>query len=442
MKKNIAIIGAGFGGLAAAYDHLKAGNTVTIYESTDQVAGLAAGFKEPHWDWSIERFYHHWFASDQHMLGLIAELGWSDRVIFQRPFTVIYWEGKFHPFDSIFSNIPLFLLKHFSLIDVIRYGSVGAYLRFSPIWKPLEKETAAGWTRRWFGRHIFETQWGPLLDSKFGEKNARQVNMAWLWARLHSRTTRLGTFQGGFQAFADAFAARLREMGAHIRLSTPVTEVRAGVGTGNGNGCVEVISAGETAVYDQCLVTTSPGLLARMAPGLPGDYLRGLLDLKHMGAVVMVVSLKRQLSDQGYYWFNLPKSAGFPFLALVEHTNFVDPVHFGGDHLVYAGDYLENDHEYFNLSQEELLKRFLPAFEKINPQFKPDWVKKSWLFKSNYAQPIPMVNHSANIPAVQTPIPGLYFASMSQVYPWDRGTNFAVEIARRAAKLMLSDGQA
>jgi hypothetical protein len=31
----------------------------------------------------------------------------------------------------------------------------------------------------------------------------------------------------------------------------------------------------------------------------------------------------------------------------------------------------------------------------------------------------------------------LYFASMSQVYPWDRGTNFAVEIGRRAARLML-----
>jgi hypothetical protein len=25
---------------------------------------------------------------------------------------------------------------------------------------------------------------------------------------------------------------------------------------------------------------------------------------------------------------------------------------------------------------------------------------------------------------------------MSQVYPWDRGTNFAVEIGRRAARLM------
>ncbi len=101
-----------------------------------------------------------------------------------------------------------------------------------------------------------------------------------------------------------------------------------------------------------------------------------------MGAVVMVLALKQQLSEQGYYWYNIPKSAGFPFLALVEHTNFLSPEHFGGDHIVYIGDYLETDHEYFSLSQEELLERFLPVLPRFNPQFKPDWVRKTWLFRT------------------------------------------------------------
>jgi len=153
----------------------------------------------------------------------------------------------------------------------------------------------------------------------------------------------------------------------------------------------------------------------------------------------MVLAIKHPLSEKGYYWFNLPKSAGFPFLALVEHTNFLPKEMYGGDHLLYCGDYLETDHEYFKLNQEELLERFLPALQRINPAFKPDWVRKSWLFKTNYAQPVPLLDHSKNIPAIQTPITGLYFASMSQVYPWDRGTNFAVQIGRRAARLILSD---
>jgi protoporphyrinogen oxidase len=156
-----------------------------------------------------------------------------------------------------------------------------------------------------------------------------------------------------------------------------------------------------------------------------------------MGAVVMVLSLTHQLSREGYYWFNLPKEAGYPFLALVEHTNYVSKENFGGDHIVYAGDYLEVGHEYFSLSDEQLLERFMPSFKKFNPAFERDWVKKVWVFKTNYAQPVPLVNHSKNIPSIQTPIEGLYFASMSQVYPWDRGTNFAVEIGRKAARLMM-----
>jgi protoporphyrinogen oxidase len=200
---------------------------------------------------------------------------------------------------------------------------------------------------------------------------------------------------------------------------------------------LSVKADGMAEAFDQVLVTTSPSLMAKLAPDLPGSYLKGLLALKSMGAVVMVLALKHQLSEEGYYWFNLPKEAGYPMLALVEHTNFVSPEHFGGDHIIYAGDYLEVGHEYFSMSDEQLLERFLPAFKKFNPAFERDWVNKVWVSKTNYAQPIPLVNHSRNIPAIQTPIEGLYFASMSQVYPWDRGTNFAVEIGRRAARMML-----
>ena len=134
----------------------------------------------------------------------------------------------------------------------------------------------------------------------------------------------------------------------------------------------------------------------------------------------------------------MPKNAGFPFLALVEHTNYVSPKNFGGEHILYAGDYLEPDHEYFSLSKEELLAWFIPAIQRINPEFSQDWVIKTWLHRTQYAQPVPLVNHSQNIPSIQTPIPGLFFASMSQVYPWDRGTNFAVEIGRKAARMMVA----
>jgi len=419
----IAIIGAGYGGMAAAYDLRKAGHAVTIFEAADFVGGLASGFKEPRWDWSVEKFYHHWFASDKHMLGLIEELGLSDRVLFPRPYTVLLHNGKWYPFDSILKAL-LFPGLGFGL-NKIRFGLVGLFLRLTNNWKPLEQVTVEEWMRKWAGAEVYEKMWQPLVVGKFGP-HYKDVNMAWMWARLKARTTNLGTFKGGFQTFADRFAEILRDAGVEIRLGVRVDLVKreqAGLSVGN-----------ET--FDKVLVTTSPGLMAKLCPELPESYLKGLLELKSMGAVVMVMSLKHQLSEEGYYWFNLPKDNDFPFLALVEHTNFVLPEHFGGDHILYAGDYLEPGHEYFSLSDEELLERFTSAFKRINPKFKPDWVKKVWVFKTNYAQPVPLVNHSKNIPAIETPVEGLYFASMSQVYPWDRGTNFAVEIGRRAAGLM------
>ena len=426
----IAIIGAGFGGMAAAYDLKRAGHKVTIFESAGYVGGLASGFKEPNWDWSVEKFYHHWFQSDKSMLGLIHELGWDHKVIFPRPLTVMYDKGKFYPFDSIVKAL-LFPGLGFGL-DKIRFGFVGLFLRLTNNWRALEKMTADSWMIKWAGQNVYEKMWKPLLIGKFGPYY-QDVNMAWMWARIKARTTRLGTFEGGFQNFANLFAEKLRGMGVEIRLGTPIRFIKRDPAKGL------LVDAGGVEAFDQVLVTTSPALTAKLCLDLPEDYLKGLLELKSMGAVVMVLSLKNQLSKEGYYWFNLPKEAGFPMLALVEHTNYVSPEHFGGDHIVYAGDYLELSHEYFSLSDEQLLEVYLPALEKINPEFKRNWIKKFWVFRTNYAQPVPLPNHSKNIPTIRTPIKGLYFASMSQVYPWDRGTNFAVEIGRRAAKMMMAN---
>jgi protoporphyrinogen oxidase len=426
----IAIIGAGFGGMAAAYDLTKAGHKVTIFEAADFVGGLASGFKEPGWDWSVEKFYHHWFASDKHMLGLIRELGLEDKVVFPRPLTVMYYNGKFYPFDSIIKAI-LFPGLGWG-VNKVRFGLVGLYLRLTNNWKALEKFTVDEWLRKWAGEKVYKLMWEPLVIGKFGERYYKQVNMAWMWARLKSRTTRLGTFEGGFQNFADRFAKILGEQGVDFRLQTPVTRIWREQDTGPVS-----IESGTLEQYEKVLVTLSPEAMTRLVPSLPDEYLRGLRNLKSMGAVVIALALKHQLSEEGYYWYNLPKSAGYPFLALVEHTNYVSPEHFGGDHIVYMGDYLEPEHEFFRLSQEELLERFLPALTKFNPKFERDWVKKAWLFRTAYAQPVPLVNHSQNIPDIQTPIEGVYFASMSQVYPWDRGTNFAVEIGRRAARKLM-----
>jgi len=424
----IAIIGTGFAGLTTAYELTKHGHEVTLYEKDAVVGGLASGFKDERWDWSPERFYHHWFASDADVIGLIEELGLKDKLFFPRPTTSIWYKGKAYPFDNYLRAV---LFPHLPLLDKLRAGPVALYLRFTRNWRPLEKYTAHEWLTRWLGRRGYQILFEPLLVGKFGD-DYQKVNMAWMWARLYKRSPSLGYFVGGFQALADALLERVRAQGGTVHLNAPVREIRP---TAEG-GLLLWAAEGET-VFDRVVATVSPQAMIQLTPDLPASYQAQLRELRSLGALALILALDQPLT-QGHYWINLPK-AEFPFLGLVEHTNYIDPAHYGGDHLVYLGDYPPPGHEYFQLSKEELLKRFLPHLSRFNPDFDPDWVRQSWLFREQYAQPVPLLNHSRKIPDVRTPIPGLFWASMSQVYPWDRGTNYAVELGRTVSAAMHKD---
>ena len=199
----VAIVGAGAGGLAAAYDLARLGHSVTIFEADDHVGGLAAGFREPHWEWSVERYYHHWFASDRSILGLIDELGWRDRVRFPWHSTAVYYDGRFYRLDAPLSaaaprmpwldrlpgagtlarGVHRMRFPALNLIDKIRYGLAGAYLLVTPRWQGFERTTADAWLEKWMGRRTYRLLWQPLLEGKFGP-HYREVNMAWFWARV------------------------------------------------------------------------------------------------------------------------------------------------------------------------------------------------------------------------------------------------------------------
>jgi protoporphyrinogen oxidase len=428
----IAVVGAGIAGLSAAYDLLASGNSVTLFESNDYSGGLAAGFRDENWQWPLERFYHHLFRQDKEIIGLVNELGMEDDLFWPRPITSVLFNGQVVPFDS---PIAWITYPGFNLVDVARFGIVSAYLRFTRPWKELEKQSADVWLRRWYGNKIYDTVWKPLLIGKFGPYY-QDANMAWMWARLHVRSPRLGYFKGGFQAFVDTLTTAVQNRGGLLVLDTPVRTIEA-----RNDGRLTLSGEGLQDDFDQCLVTTSPALLGRMADQLPGEYLRILDGLKSMGAVVLVLALKKRLMEETY-WLNLPalspdkKKNDMPFLALVEHTNYIDRENYGGDHILYCGDYVVPDHEYLDMSHQQLESLFIQPLAKINPEFEREWIRKSWLFRTRYAQPIPEVNHSQRIPELHTPLRNLFFASMSQVYPWDRGTNYAVEIGRRAARMM------
>ncbi|PJF32556.1 MAG: oxidoreductase [Phototrophicales bacterium] len=432
-KLSIGIIGAGATGIAAAWDLSRDGHDVTIYEAGAELGGLAAGFRDDHWAWSLEKFYHHWFETDTDIRALLTEMGLWDNVIFPRPKTSFWINGKIY--RSEISPSALFLPQ--SPIATLRMGLFGVYLKLIKDGTFLEKFTAHDWMRHRMGEEAYGKFFKPLLIGKFGDQY-QTVNMAWMWARVKARSLRLGIYKGGFQQALNDMGDKIRAYGTKIHLNSPVSAIDVQVRK------PRLQVNGEWHTFDRVLSTTSPSLLLKLG----GDALRNtdygaqVANLKSIGSICVIFALKHSLLTDGTYWLNLPATSPdkaqsqFPFLALVEHTNWMDKAHYNGDVLIYCGDYVPADHEYFQMDESALIERFARVLPTFNNDFKPDWIRKAWAFRAPYAQPVPGINHSHNIPAIKTPLDGVYWASMSQVYPWDRGTNFAVEMGRRVARLM------
>lgn len=412
----IAIIGAGFTGLTAAYELLKQGHDVTVFEKDTEPGGLAIGYKEKGWDWTLEAFYHHWFTNDKAVLNLAKELRYH--VLTIRPKTSSLIQGKIYQLDSpkTFLTFP-----KLSLFERVRMATALALLRYNPLWKPLEKVTANSVLPKAMGENPYTMLWQPLLVNKFGSF-AKDISLAWFWARVTKRTPSLAYPEGGFLRFAKTLATTVEKKGGKIIYKADISHIE------EKNGKIDL---GTKGTFDKVIVTLPSFAFTKLAPQLPENYKNKLLRLKGIGAVVVVMRLKKPFFADGTYWLNVCDTKA-PVLAIVEHTNFMNAKHYNNEHLIYLGNYLPHDHKYFSMTAEELLKEFDPYLQKIHPDYKKSLIGVT-KFSVPFAQPIISINYSKDIPSFDTPLPNVYLANIQQVYPWDRGTNYAVELGKKIA---------
>jgi protoporphyrinogen oxidase len=421
---SVGVIGAGILGLTAALRFMQAGKRVTLIEREDAVGGLVASFQIG--GSYLERYYHHLFRSDMDVRNLIDEMGLSSSLVWPRPRVSSLWGGKIYPFGSATDVLKFSPL---SLPDRLRLGAGAAYLKLEQNHHRLEGQTAASWIRRNMGEAAYSVFWGPLLRAKFGDY-AEQVAMPWFWSRVHLRSMRLGYVRGGFDRLYERLAQALAEGGVDIQLSTEVKSITSD------SGGVHVDTSRGMLDFDQVLATTPTRVFMRLAPDLPEEYLQRHDYGDFYGAHAVILGLNRQLMD-GTYWLNI-HDEGYPFLTVVEHTNYMPPADYNGLHVVYMGNYLPMSSPVFRRSREEILAEFLPALKRIRPEFDESWVVESHVFAAPYAQPIVTVDYHEHIPPHETPLPGVFLANMFQVYPQDRGQNYSVRMANEVAGRMLS----
>ena len=432
----VGIIGGGVAGLSAAYRLLQKGFRVQLFEAGPELGGLVRTFRvggEP-----IECFYHHLFTSDTAAASLIDELGLARRLVWRESRVGLFYGGRAYPFVT---PLDLLRFKPVGPLDRLRLGLMGIRLRRVKDGSRFENITASDWIRRFAGRRNLEVVWGPLLRGKFGDY-ADEVVMAWLWNKVRLRFLSrrrgpaqrevLGYLLGSFGGYIEALVSRIRELGGVLETGRPV----AGIAAEGGRLVLRVAGRDEPHTFDAVIATVASGIFARLAPSLPEGYARKLDAVPYQDALCLILALKQPLTP--FYWLSI-NDRSLPFLAVIEHTNLIEPERYGGQHIVYLSNYLDKTSPLLRMDIEELSRLYLPHLRTINPEFDESWIADRWLFHGPDAQPVFTVGSGSRIPEQQTPIPGLYLANMSQIYPHDRGQNYSILLGENVANTVAAD---
>jgi len=440
-NQNVVVIGGGYTGIAAAYELSKQGISVTIIEKEQELGGLARSFDVGSGT-QLERFYHHWFVSDQYILNLIEELGLSKNIIWRETNTGMYYSNNFYKLSS-----PIDLLKFTALgfIDRVRLGLLTIKSRYVKDWRVLEGYTAEEWLIKQAGKKVYKVVWEPLLKGKFGIYKDK-VSAVWIWNKLKlrggSRNKKggeaLAYYKGGFAALTLELEKSIKIKGVKLIRGKVVDHIVhsdnriKGVRTDDGEivQCHNVISTIAlpllTKIYNNSNFVSDQKI---------EEYRNKISNIEYIGNICLVLVLNKSLSNA--YWTNV-NDPDFPFVALIEHTNFEPTNSYAGKHIVYLSKYLPTKDKLYAMNKDQLLKFSLPFIKKMFKQFKDEWLEDAYLWKEPYSQPIITRNYSDKIPSYETPVEGLYVSCMAQIYPADRGTNYAIMQGQYVAEMVTS----
>jgi protoporphyrinogen oxidase len=428
-KYDVVVVGGGFTGLTAAYVLSKQGKRVCVLEADSTPGGLAGTFQFGD-GVTLEKFYHHWFNNDVHVPELVKELGMEGDVILLPTRTGMYFNGRMWKLST---PLDLLRFKALSLVDRIRLGLLVFQVRRIKDWKSIEHLSIREWLESLAGKRVYKIVWEPLITSKFSVY-AEAVNAVWMWKKLVLRGgTRndkggeeLAYFKGGFGRLAEALASAIRANGGEVRYGAAVTGM---VTEGKSVTAVRTVNGEVTG--QRFLFTPAFPLIADMFEGkAPADWLASLRRVRYLGNMCLVLRLKHSLSET--YWLNV-NDPGFPFVGVIEHTNFDKPENYKGSHIAYLSRYLSTEDPVWGYTDEQYRSFALEHLKRMFPDMDKSWVQEYAVWRSEYAQPVTERNYSDYVPGQETPYDNAWISTMAQIYPEDRGTNYAIREGRKIA---------
>lgn len=428
---NIGILGGGVTGLTAAYK-LKNKHTITLFEAAPTVGGLAQGFKKEGWDWHLDNTYHHVFSNDADILSLGKEVGTPFSFYTPKTQTIFGAQNNYriYPVDS---PKDILLLPELSLLARLRVGAVAAMFKLTPFLSLYEQHTAHDFLMKTMGREAWGTMWGPLFRKKFG-KYAEKIVTSFIWARIKKRTRMLGYPDGGFQRFVDDLESALIQGGVVVKKATRVEGLTKERGTFRLNYKNE---KGERVdlEFDKIISTLPYPIFLKVAKTvLPQSYIDEQSKRKYLWAVNLIVESNDQILDNTY-WLNV-NAKDIPVMCVVQHTNFIDKKHYGNKHIAYFAWYVDEGDPLLHMSEQEVFGKVKPVVDTITKNA-PAQLNIVRLARAPFAQPIFDSEFVTLDRSMHTPVAGLLNSNLDLTYPFDRGTNYAVELGVTVSNLIL-----
>ncbi|MGH8156497.1 MAG: NAD(P)/FAD-dependent oxidoreductase [Rhodanobacter sp.] len=430
---DVVIVGAGFTGLTAALHLSRAGRKVLIVEA-DHTPGGLAGIFEFRDGVRIEKFYHHWFNNDLYVPKLVESLDLQDQILTLPSRTGMFYNGRIWRLSS-----PLDVLKFsaLSMIGRLRLGWLVFQVRKVKDWKTIEHLTIREWLEPLCGKEVFRVVWEPLINAKFSVY-ADSVNAVWFWKKLvlrgSTRDTKggeqLAYFRGGFGALAQAMADEIIRLGGEIRYGVKATHASVA------NDNVAALETSEGTVHGrQFLFTPALPITANIFADADPAWTAALRRVRYLGNICLVLELNRSLSDT--YWLNV-NDPGFPFVGVIEHTNLDKSEHYNGKHIVFLSRYIAVEDPVWAYTDEQYLDFALQHLTRMFPDFDRSWLADYRIWRANYAQPVTERDYSSYVPGRETPCKNAWVSTMAQIYPEDRGTNYAIREGEEIAALINS----
>lgn len=419
----VVIIGAGAMGLAAGWHASRAGHEVTVVEADAIPGGMAA-----HFDFgglSIERFYHFICRPDQSTFDLMAELGISDRLRWRDTSMGYFINGRLYKWGD-----PLALMRFPLLgpIDKFRYGWQVFRASKRTDWSDLHRTNVRDWIVGEAGETIWNTLWARSFQLKFFELTDR-VAAPWLGVRIRrlaaSRKSlfqeELGYIDGGSEVLVKALVAGIEARGGRVLCGQQVQRVDTMGGRVTG-----VSTAGGTFPADHVICTIPTPYVSQLIPDLP-DGLKARYDaIRNIGAVCVVLKLKKSVTP--HFWVNINDPA-IEVPGVVEFSRLRPTA----EHIVYVPFYMPQGNPKFGRHDQAFIDESIAVVRKLNPGITQDDVIDAVVGRLKYAQPVCEPGFPDMLPPVRTPIRGLQIADTSFYYPEDRGISESARLARQMA---------